>query len=81
MTEALQKKKKTWADTGLLLIRSLVVLFGAPLPVMVALGIWHLEIDARVPALGYWPVLGLLWGLGALLARVRAKWDPEKFWR
>jgi hypothetical protein len=69
--------KKTWGDVGWMLVRLLMSLFLAPLPVMVALGIWHLEIDPRVPALGYWPVLGILWGLGALLMKVKSKWDPD----
>jgi hypothetical protein len=73
-------RKKTWGDTGWLLVRLLMGLFLTPIPVMVALGIWHLEIDPRVPALGYWPTLGILWGLGALLAKVKAKWDPDKYW-
>jgi hypothetical protein len=75
-----KEQKDRWAGTGKLLLRGLAGVFITPVPVMVALGIWHLEIDSRVPALGYWPTLGILWGLGALLGKVKAKWDPNQFW-
>jgi hypothetical protein len=43
------------------------------LPIMIGLGIWHHEIDERVPALGFWPVLGLSWALSALAAKFTTK--------
>ncbi len=45
------------------------------LPIMLALGVWHAEIDSRVPALGFWPVFVLSWGLGSLITKIRAKYD------
>lgn len=71
--------KKTWGDVGKSLSVLTLAMFFPPLPVMLALGVWHLEIDPRVPALGYWPVLVILWGFGALLGKVKAKREFDKF--
>jgi hypothetical protein len=45
------------------------------LPIMLALGVWHAEIDERVPALGFWPVFVISWGLGSLITKFRHKYD------
>lgn len=79
MTREVVKAK--WGKVRDLLVRQLIAVFVGPIPVMIALGVWHLEIDSRVPALGYWPTLGIMWGLGALLAKVKSKWDLDGSWR
>jgi len=45
------------------------------LPIMLALGVWHAEVDSRVPALGFWPVFVISWGFGSLVTKVRAKYN------
>lgn len=56
----------------------LLIAFGAfagSFPIMIGLGIWHNEINPNVPALGFWPVLGISWGAGAIVSKVRTKYD------
>lgn len=58
-----------------------LVAFGAiagSFPIMLALGVWHHEIDPRVPALGYWPTVLLSWGLGSMVTKFRAKYNFGK---
>lgn len=67
-----------WKGAGIGLLTPVLVASGAAagaFPIMIALGVWHHEIDPRVPALGFWPVLGLSWGFGALVSKVRAKYQ------
>lgn len=67
-----------WRGILFALSMPFLVAFGAlagSLPIMIGLGIWHNEIDPRVPALGFWPVLGISWGLGSLISKIRSKYD------
>jgi hypothetical protein len=41
------------------------------LPVMLALGVLHHDVTTAVPALGYWAVVVLLWGLAVAVAYLR----------
>jgi hypothetical protein len=53
-----------------------LIAFGAltgSFPIMIGLGIVHAEVWPRVPALGFWPVLGISWGLSALISKFKTK--------
>lgn len=52
--------------------------FWGSFPIMIGLGVWHHEIDSRVPALGFWPVLGISWGLSAVVTKFRVKYNFGK---
>jgi hypothetical protein len=81
MSQSTEMRKAFWRGIGAAVATPLLIVSGAVMgswPIMIALGIWHLEIDSRVPALGFWPVLGLSWGLGALVSKVRTKYDFGK---
>lgn len=60
-----------------------LVAFGAftgAFPIMLALGVANHEISDSIPALGFWPVVLLSWGLGSLITKFRHKYDfnPKK---
>lgn len=67
-----------WRGIGVAVATPFLIAFGAlagSFPVMIALGVWHHEVNPGVPALGFWPVLGISWGAGAVISKFRAKYD------
>lgn len=61
---------------GGVLVTPFLVAFGAfagAFPIMIGLGIAHSEVDPRIPALGFWPILGMSWGLGVLIGKFKTK--------
>lgn len=82
MGQSTELRAAFWRGIGAAVATPLLIVSGAIMgswPVMIGLGIWHHEIDPRVPALGFWPVLGISWGFGALVSKVRTKYDFGKF--
>lgn len=58
-----------------------MVAFGAltgAWPIMIALGILHHEVHQAIPPLGFWPVMGISWGLGALLTKFKKYQLPRE---
>ena len=81
MTQSTELRGAFWRGIGAAVATPALIVFGAlmgSLPIMVALGILHAEVSATVPALGFWPVLGISWGLGALISKFRTKYDFGK---
>lgn len=75
---ATENRKAFWRGIGIAVATPMMIAFGAlagSFPIMIALGVWHHEVDPSVPALGFWPVLGISWGAGAVVSKVRTKYD------
>ena len=81
MTAPTEMRKAFWRGIGAAVATPFLIAFGAfagSFPIMIALGIWHNEVNPSVPALGFWPVLGISWGAGAIVSKVRTKYDFAK---
>lgn len=67
MEEMFAKLGAAFVFAALTTILGSVLAMLAALPVMLALGAVHSDVTTRVPALGYWTTMVILWGLGVIM--------------